>query len=606
MAFDLANHCGAPLLILGVNAYHPDSAACLVADGQLVAAVEEERFERTKHWSGFPAQAVAYCLGYVNATLGDLDGIAINTDPKVHRLARLRHIASHPPRVGFLLRKLGVRRQRHSIVAALSHAVCEPNKVRGRVWQVEHHLAHLASAHLASPFERSVTVSIDGFGDFVSAAWGVGEGAEIRIDGRVRFPHSIGLFYEAMSQFLGFHSFGDEYKVMGLAGYGEAEFMEAMEHLAPLDPWRLCRLNLEYFRHHRHDTSFSTTHLNHAAVGSPASGTHFSERVSKQLGPAREPHQALEDRHRALAASTQAHFERALFGLLTQLHRKYEIDTLTLAGGCAQNSAANGRIFEQTPFRALYVPPASGDAGGAVGAALSAWYRASGAERSFVMSHASFGPEYDGAEIARAVARFEPRFTQAGITIRCLDKAQATERAAVLLTRSAVVGWFQGRMEWGPRALGNRSILCDPRRGDARELLNRKIKRREDFRPFAPAILESEAAQWLDTGAVGALYNPFMSRVVKVRSDKRDQIPAITHVDGTARAQTVSADANPQFHALIETFYRLTGVPMVLNTSFNESEPIVCRPEEAIECFLRTKMDALIIGNHCLERRGGC
>jgi carbamoyltransferase len=580
--------------ILGINAYHGDSAACLVKDGVLVAAAEEERFRRVKHWAGFPAEAVRYCLAEAGISLAEVGHAAINQDAKAHLWRKLGYTLARRPGFGLIAERLKNKSQRLGLKGELERA-CPGQRFEGQAHRVEHHLAHLASAFLVSPFEQAALASVDGFGDFASAAWGTGTGGGIRIDGRVYFPHSLGIFYQAMTQHLGFPHYGDEYKVMGLAPYGEPKYLEPMRRLVELREGGGFRLDLRYFRHHREKIGLEWD------AGEPKVGVLYSGALEELLGPARAPGEPLAQRHRDLARSAQAMYEEAFFHLLNALHGRCGLDALALAGGCAMNSVANGKIHRRTPFRRIYVQSAAGDAGGAIGAAFATWHRLAGASRGFTMDHAYWGPGAGEAEIAALLdARRDALAAQGCAFERIEDEGELCRRAAQAIACGKVVGWFQGRMEWGPRALGNRSILGDPRRADMKDILNLKIKRRESFRPFAPSILREAVADWFeDEGEV-----PFMMQVYPVREDKRALIPAVTHVDGSGRLQTVRREANPRYHRLIGAFGELTGVPLVLNTSFNENEPVVCKPEEALDCFLRTQMDLLALGDWLVSRGG--
>jgi len=434
---------------------------------------------------------------------------------------------------------------------------------------------------------------VDGFGDFSSAAWGLGQGGRLDVAGRVYFPHSLGVFYQAITQYLGFPNYGDEYKVMGLASYGEARYMNEMRRVVRLRDDGSFELDLAFFRHHRHEIGYEWS------GGEPQVSALYSQALVDLLGPVRTGDEPVEQRHKDIARSAQAMYEEALFHLLFTLHARYRIDTLALAGGCAMNSVANGRIYANTPFRRLYVQPAAGDAGGALGAAIVADERRSGAAPRAAMSHAYWGPAYDAATIATLVEESAGRLAEAGCTVENVDSEETlVADTARAIAAGEVVGWFQGRMEWGPRALGNRSILCDPRRDDMRELLNLKIKRRESFRPFAPSILREHVADWflVDDDV------PFMMKVFPILEDRRALVPAVTHVDGSGRLQTVTEAGNPLYYKLISAFQQITGVPILLNTSFNENEPIVCRPEEALDCFLRTNMDRLVLGSTVIRR----
>jgi carbamoyltransferase len=453
-------------------------------------------------------------------------------------------------------------------------------------------------------------LSVDGFGDFASAGWGIGRGTSLAMDGRIWFPHSLGAFYQAMTQYLGFPHYGDEYKVMGLAPYGEPRFMTQMREIVRLLDDGCFALDLRHFRHHKEMIAYKWS------GGTPHVDRLFSPVLEQLLGPARAENAPLEQHHRDVARSVQTMYEEAFFHLLRKLHEHYKLDSLTLAGGCAMNSVANGKVKRQTRFRRLYIQPAAGDAGGAIGAAIYVWHRLAGsavetARRTstlagdavrgrMIMDHAYVGPAINDVEIKTVI---EQRNAELAAQ-RCLvdmipDQARLCRRTAEAIAAGRVVGWFQGRMEWGPRALGNRSILCDPRRRDMKEILNSKIKRRESFRPFAPSILREHVTEWFeDDDDV-----PFMMQVFPVREQKQVLIPAVTHIDGSGRLQTVHHATNPLYWQLIESFREITGIPMVLNTSFNENEPVVCRPQEALDCFLRTKMDMLVIGNAMIERQ---
>lgn len=580
------------MIIIGINAYHGDSSACLVKDGVLIAAAEEERFRRIKHWAGFPSEAIRYCLSEAKITLDEVNHIAINRDPKANLLKKIGFTLAKRPDLKFVLDRLKNAKEVTSIEEELERAF-PGEKVRGEVHHVEHHLAHLASAFLVSPFEEAVAVSVDGFGDFASAAWGVGKGSVIEVEDKVYFPHSLGIFYQALTQYIGFPHYGDEYKVMGLAPYGEPRFMDEMQRIVLLQSEGSFRLNLDYFRH------VSEKIESEWQNGEPMVGRLFTPALETLLGPARHPGDELTQRHKDMARSIQAMYEKAFFHLLNALHKRHKLDALTLAGGCAMNSVANGKIYANTPFKQVYIQSAAGDAGGAIGAAFATWHKVSGAARSFVMDHAYWGPQFDDAQLGGMLAlRSAELAAQSCQVEEVKSRQELCTRAAQAISEGKVVGWFQGRMEWGPRALGNRSILGDPRRADMKDILNLKIKRRESFRPFAPSILREAVPAWFETDDDV----PFMMQVFQIQAEKRSVIPAVAHVDGSGRLQTVNHSTNPAYYELIEAFQALTGVPVVLNTSFNENEPVVCHPEEALNCFLRTKMDMLFLGNWVLSR----
>lgn len=578
------------MLILGLNAFHADSAAAIIRDGRLIAAAEEERFRRLKHWAGFPSEAIAYCLREAGAQLSEVDHVAFNQDSRAQLFRKLCYVIKRP-NIDLILGRLRNRRARATIPALLQQAF--PGRaLRATFHPIEHHQAHLSSAFHVGPFKEAAVVSVDGFGDFSSAAWGSGSDGNISTDGRVYFPHSLGIFYQALTQYLGFPHYGDEYKVMGLAPYGRPSYLDAMRNIVRLLPDGGFTLDLRFFRHHREDLSYQWTD------GSPEFNDLFSVELEKLLGPQRQPTDPLEDRHHDIARSTQAMYEEAFFHLIGILQQRTGMTDLALAGGCAANSVANGKVRRMTPFQRVYVQAAAGDAGGAIGAAFALWHQLGG-QRNFVMDHAYWGPAFGDAEVDQLLAAHEADIAASNCCVeRMTDEAALCQRTATAIADGQVVGWFQGRMEWGPRALGNRSILCDPRRADMKALLNSKIKRRESFRPFAPSVLEENVAEWFEEDDAV----PFMMQVFQIREDKRALIPAVTHVDGSGRLQTVSRRTNPRYHRLIESFCALAQVPMVLNTSFNENEPVVCKPAEALDCFLRTKMDVLVIGNNVISR----
>ena len=597
------------MYVLGLNAYHADSSACLLRSGKIVAAAEEERFRRVKHWAGLPTQAIAYCLAEAGIVLSEVSHIAINTDPKAALGKKIGYALRHLPDPKLILDRLRNQRRRLSLRGALDEAF-PTQRFAGELHHVEHHLAHIASAFLVSPFEEAATVSVDGFGDFCSAAWGVGNGSQIDIQGRVHFPHSLGVFYQAITQYLGFSNYGDEYKVMGLAPYGKPSALEEMRRIVRLRPNGKFELNLKYFRHHVEKIDYAWT------GGSPHVGALYSDELGNLLGAPRKATDPLDQRHKDIARSAQAMYEEAFFHLLDTVHRRTGMSALALAGGCAMNSVANGKIARMTPFKRIYVQSAAGDAGGAIGAAAVVWNTLADASkpqartrpqalaggsvsRPFIMEHAYLGNHASNDEIARLLDTKSGEIASASCsTKQFLDEGELCRVTAKAISEGLVIGWFQGRMEWGPRALGNRSILCDPRRANMKDILNLKIKRRESFRPFAPSILREEVGEWFEEDHDV----PFMMQVYQIRAQKRAIIPAVTHVDGSGRLQTVNRETNPRYYALISAFRAITNVPIVLNTSLNENEPVVCRPQEALECFLRTNMDVLVLNDWLIQR----
>jgi carbamoyltransferase len=579
--------------ILGINAYHGNASAAIVCDGRLIAGVEEERFNRVKYAAGFPAQAIRYCLKAAGLTLSDIDHVAVPRNPYARLATKLFYALRMP---SFARERAKVLVKFTGIPEALAAAFdADPKKITARFHRIEHHHAHLASSFYCAPFDRAALLSADGLGDFASTMWGAGSGSRMKIDGVVTFPHSLGLFYSAVTQCLGFLKFGDEYKVMGLAAYGQPAQMEALRDIVRFNPGSSNNgfsLGLDYFSHHRTGPEMSWAE----AGKTPSLGKLFSNEMEKRLGPARGPEQALEQRHRDLASSLQARLEEVYLGMLKKLAGRTGLKAVCLAGGVAFNCVANGKIFDATPFEQVFVHPAAGDAGLAVGAAYHVWHQILGQPRSFVMDHAYWGPEYSRDEIRQAID--SDGLAQSGCTIAELPEEELMRHTAAIIAEGKILGWFQGRAEWGPRALGNRSIVADPRRPEMKEILNQRIKHREIFRPFAPSILAEATAEYFEKSHP----SPFMTLAYSVRPEKREKIPAPTHVDGTGRLQTVTREANPRYHALISAFRDLTGVPVVLNTSFNDNEPIVCRPEEAIDCFQRTQMDALVLGDFLITR----
>ena len=572
--------------ILGLNAYHGDAAAALLIDGELVAAAEEERFNRVKHCAGFPASAAAWCLADAGLSIGDLDHVAVSRDPKANLGRKLLRTIRHGASARYLKARLENAAKVRDVRAALARALdAPPDALRAPVHNVEHHQAHVASTFFVSPFEDAAILSVDGFGDFASTMLALGRGNRFEILDRVLFPHSLGIFYTAVTQWLGFPSYGDEGKVMGLAPYGDPErHLARMHDLVRLDG-SLFELGLDYFTHDKEGVDMTWDEA------SPSIGRIYSDRMIEAFGPAREPRTELTETHEDVAAGLQAMLEEAYLHLVRDLWERTHSPNICLAGGVALNAVANGRIRPETPFEEVYVQPAAGDSGTAVGAAYWVWNQQLGRERGFVMEHAYTGPAYSDDECAAAVAA-------AGLAAERLDDEALFPEVAARIAAGDVVGWFQGRMEFGPRALGNRSIVVDPRRADMKDVLNARIKHREPFRPFAPSILAEATDDWFEQDYP----SPFMVLVYETKPDKRAKMPAVNHVDDTGRLQTVEERTSPRYYRLIKEFERLTGVPVVLNTSFNENEPIVMTPEHAAETFQKTKMDVLVLGNHVVRR----
>jgi carbamoyltransferase len=579
------------MLIVGLNAYHGDVAAAVLRDGRLIAALEEERFCRIKHVAGFPERAIARGLEMAGATAADVDVWAIARGRRVHLLQKAWFGLTHRPGP----RLLGQYRNSAGTQANIPDVIARTFKLdqaRINARFVEHHPAHLASAFYTSGMSDAACCAIDGFGDFVSVSVARGRGGRLEVIDRTFFPHSLGLLYLAITQYLGFKKYGDEYKVMGLAPYGSPTQVEQVSRLVRLERAGAFTLDLDYFRHWTGEITMRWD------SGEPNVPDVYTDRLIELLGPARHADERVTSAHENLAASVQRVYEQAAFHVLRGVHARVPSDALCFAGGCAMNSVANGKIRQNTPFRNVFIQPAAGDNGTALGAALDAWHANGAQAPGSRMEHSYWGTEYDDEAIALVIR--DSRVVEDGRSSwqTLNDEAALCEATATCLAAGNVVGWFQGRMEWGARALGNRSILADPRRTDMRDIINQKIKFRERFRPFAPSIL----AEAIDEYFVDAVHDPFMIQVYPVRSEKRDVIPAVTHVDGSGRLQSVSQASNARYWSLIRAFQKQTGVPVLLNTSFNENEPIVERPEQALDCFLRTDMDVLVMGPHMLRK----
>lgn len=571
--------------ILGINGFHGDSSAALLSDGLLTWAVEEERFNRVKHWAGLPVLAATACIE--SAGCSDIEHLAISRDPRAHLLRKLRRVLIRPGDWPHAFRRAGNLVRVSQSCELLKNAGINVGK-RTQFHKVEHHRAHLASAFFASPFQEAAVISVDGFGDFSSVMWGIGRENRIEIKGSVQFPHSLGLFYTAFTQLLGFPKYGDEYKMMGLSAYGEPRFLKQVREVVRTVEGQVC-LNLDYFRHHTGGVEMTWENC------TPVLGDVYSNRMVDTFGQPRLFQEEIQQQHSDLAASVQRVLEENYFAILNHVQKQTKLKAVCLAGGVALNCVANGMIFDRTGFRDLYVQPAAHDAGTSIGAALYVQHQILNQPRVFEMRHVYYGPEYSDAEIRRELEA-------AGCVFETFTEDELLARTAKAIADGKVVGWFQGRMEFGPRALGNRSILADPRRKDMKDILNSRIKHREPFRPFCPSILEERVGDYFETNYP----SPFMVQAYRIKAHLRDQIPAVTHGDGTGRLQTVGRDVNPRYWRLIRAFEELTEIPILLNTSFNENEPIVNTPAQAIACFFRTRMDLLSIGSHILYKDKNC
>lgn len=581
--------------VLGINAYHGDASACIFIDNKLVAAAEEERFTRVKHSAGFPKNAIRFCLDFANINLSEIEHIAINRNPKQKIFSKLLFASSNIFNINFIKNRLKNLQKINSLKEEFVKNFNE--KVNAKIHNIDHHISHVASSVYFSNFEKTNFISVDGFGDFASTMTGYYNGKKIKIFDEVLFPHSLGLFYTAITQYLGFLKYGDEYKVMGLASYGKPIYCEKIRNMFKQKTNKLFSLNLKYFLHHTGNVEMTWLSKE------PKIGKVYSDALIDLLGPQREPHDEIKKFHIDMAASAQKIYEEFLTSIANKLYKQNPSEFLCLSGGCAMNSVANGNLYKNTDYKKIYIPASPGDAGGSVGAA-SVVIKNTNHSLKF-SDNPYLGPFFSNREILKTLE--ENKFKIESTTDFGTEKIKINfftnindllKLTAEKIYQRNIVGFYNGRMEWGPRALGNRSILADPRDKNIRSVLNIKIKRREEFRPFAPSILKEKVHEWF-------VYDdnvPFMSKVIEIQEDKRSLVPAITHIDGTGRLQTVTETQNKNYYNLIKFFFQLSGIPMVLNTSFNENEPIVCSPQEALDCFLRTKMDCLVLENYLITR----
>jgi len=568
------------MLILGLNMFHADASAAIVLDGEVKFAIAEERLNRRKHFGGFPSLAVKACLDAVGAKISDIEHVAVGQDSDANLSRKVQYALSNPAKILNFIRLRQRKESMRDVRSLLAKALdVDAAQLRFQEHHLEHHIAHIASAFYCSPWEKAAGFSYDGSGDFVSTMMARCDGSEIEVLDRVFLPHSLGSFYSMICEFIGYSEYGDEGKVMGLAPYGTNALREQVSSVVTPKNGGF-QLDLSYFK-----PLGSNQGMQILPDGTVRLARHFSDRTEKLFGEPRRLHAEITQRDMDLAFALQHRFEEVFFHLLNELHRRVPLDTLAMAGGCALNSVANGKIFDQTPFRSTYLQPAAGDEGLAIGAALHTYHSVLKQPRRHKLKNSYLGPEFSESRIQSALQ-------SAGLQYRKLEQDPFLEEVAQQIAAGNVVGWFQGRMEWGPRALGNRSIVAHPGLADMKEILNARIKHREWFRPFAPSILAEYQHEYFEHDHP----SPFMLHVYRIRPDKRKQLCAVNHVDDTGRLQTVSREENPMYYDLISAFHRKTGIPVILNTSFNENEPIVCTPEEAIDCFRRTRMDALAIG----------
>jgi carbamoyltransferase len=574
------------MIILGINAFHADSSAAIFVDGIMIAATEEERFTRIKHWAGFPSNAIEFCLKEVGITLGEVDYICVGRDPKAKLWNKALYLIKNLTKKNTLIfDRLSNSKKLVSLEIELANlSGLSIKKIKPKIKYIEHHRSHLASAFFASPFDEAAILSIDGSGDFTTTMIAVGNGNKIEILDSIDFPVSAGLFYTAFTQYLGFPHYGDEYKVMGLAPYGNPLYVDEIRKIIKFNENGLFDWDADYFANPNQIKLEYNDNI-------PTISVLYADKMEKVFGPARKIGEELNQKHKDIAASVQKVCEELILHILNHLQKRTGLKNICIAGGVAQNSVANGKILEFSSFENLYIPSAGHDAGISMGCALYTYNHLLNQPRGMTVYSAYTGSQFTNEEI-------EIFLNEKGIEYSRLSDEELFEKITDKLVEPGVVGWFSGRAEFGPRALGARSILADPRNNKAKELLNEKIKRRESFRPFAPSILEEYVADYFTK--VESV--PFMEKVFPIKPEKQMDIPAVTHVDGTGRLQTVSKTISPRYYQLIDCFRRRTGIPILLNTSFNENEPIVNTPAEALDCFLRTQMDMLVLENCVIIR----
>ena len=566
---------------LGINAYHADSSAALLIDGVVVCATEEERFTRQKHWAGLPIKSIEYCLRSQGITMRDISSICVGRDPKAKIFNKIRYLATNMKGALSMLRQRVANR---SDLNSLEDNITSHFGVCPRIEFIEHHRAHLASAFFSSPFQEATLISIDGSGDFSTIMIGKGVGNKIEVIESQDFPISIGLFYTAVTQFLGFPYYGDEYKVMGLSPYGSPDYLKDMRSVMWSGDKNILDWNADFFNLNSGAVSYSDNNPN---VSQLFDETNFE----KLFGAKRTKNEEINKRHKNIASSLQKRTEELIFEIIERAFKKTGISNLCLAGGVAQNSVANGKILNNTSIQEIYIPSAGHDAGISMGASQYHYFHNLNNKRLAPLYDANLGICFSNEQIKEILERLD-------LSYKHYEDDTLFKYVAKAISTNNVIGFFDGKAEFGPRALGSRSILADPRNSQAQQLLNEKIKKRESFRPFAPSILEEYGEEYFENYQ----FTPFMERVLPIRKEKQKLIPAVTHVDGSGRLQSVQKALRPRYYRLIMEFYNITGVPILINTSFNENEPVVNIPEEAIDCYLRTDMDMLVLGNYVLEK----
>ena len=582
------------MIILGLNINHADTSACLIVNGKIIAAIEEERFVRKKHYAGFPINSIEFCLSLVKLTIKDIDYITVNYSPSSNLKQKFLYSAKNIISTA-TLKKIFKFKNKLFHTSDLQEYLVKKN-FEGKIINVEHHMSHIASSYYNSQFKNAVGLTIDGFGDFCSSETFLCNDDKIESLKKVFFPHSLGILYQAITQFLGFKNYGDEYKVMGLASYGEPMYLKEFEDLIKYDQTNLFLLNLDYFSHHS-DSEFSYSFSD----GIPKFSDLYSKKIIELLGEERSSSDKIEKRHFDIASSLQVCFENIVFLILNDLYQKTKNENLCLAGGCALNSKFNGLIKERTPFKNIFIQPNAGDAGGAMGSALHFLKNSENVKdkdkaHQVDLNKCYLGSSYTNEYIEENLIKNNELVKE--YSFKKMNDEDLYKEVASRISQNQIIGWFKGRCEWGPRALGNRSILADPRNPKIKDILNAKIKLRESFRPFAPAVLEEFSGNYFEIDYP----SPYMLNVVQAKKLAKETVPSVVHVDNTCRVQTVSKEDNFHFYSLISEFNRLTGVPIILNTSFNENEPIVLNPDHAFNCFRRTSMDCLVLENWVITR----
>ena len=576
-------------IVLGLNINHADSSACIIRDGQLLFAIEEERINRIKHWAGLPIESIKYCLRYSGISTNEITDISINSNP----------LSNIFPKAFFFLKNYISGSKKYEIYKRIKNKLNLKETLKQnfpknafsknlKIHYIDHHLSHLASAFYPSQFKKAIGLSIDGFGDFCSIAIAKCENEKISIIDKTFFPDSLGLVYEAFTQHLGFKNYGDEYKVMGLSSFGSPIYSDLIEEKIFKGSNKF-NLNLDFFNH-------TNKNFNYKFSGSPQQNQIFNDKIDSLFNLTEKNEKSFIIKQRNIASSIQRVFEKKLIQICEKIHNLDYSNNLVYAGGCALNSLANKKLFESKLFDQIYIPYAPGDAGGSIGSALQV-IKSKNINIKLMNLHTPYvGPDFDSNEIGNELDNNKD-LKKFNIT-KFKNINSLNQKVAKSIFDNKIVGYFNNKMEFGARALGNRSILANPCNPDMKEIINSKIKRRESFRPFAPAILFEEKKYWFNN----EISNPFMSHVEDIKKEQQNKIPAVTHIDGTGRVQTVTKDMNKNFYDLINEFYKISKVPILLNTSFNENEPIVMTFNNAIECFIRTKMDILVLNSFVIER----